>query len=255
MIDQLRSELIKIRTVRSTVVMLGIVVLLSLVPAALIALLVPTRSLLDMDPVERVQVSLIGVQFSQILLAVIAALVIAGEFRFRTIRTTYLAEPRRLRVLAAKLLTVVLLAAVVAAVMVAVSASVTGLILNARGVSYSATADGAARILYGTVLYSILYAVTALAVATLVRNAAASIVLIIVLPLIVENIVTAIFTAVKHESWAKWLPFAAGREIASDPNGRSVFSRMAPWSGYAYGWGWALVLLAGGAYLLQRRDA
>lgn len=255
MIDLVRSELIKIRTVRSTVILLGVVVLLSLVPAVLIAALVGEDSL-DLTNVEdRLQLSLVGVAFSQILLAVIAALVIAGEFRFGTIRTTFVAEPRRLRVLAAKTVTVAALAGVVAAVMVGLTTGITALVLNARGIDFSFTAGDSERVLYGTVLYSMLYAVMALGIATIVRNAPGSIVLVIVLPLIVENVLFGILSVLDRESWTKWLPFTAGSGIAQATSGDSVIERFAPWTGFAYGCLWAAALLAVGGWLLRSRDA
>ena len=254
MIDQLRSELIKLRTVRSTVIMLGIVVLLSLVPAVLLSALVGKNDLLTTNELDRVSIVLIGAQLSQILVAVIAALVMAGEFRFGTIRTTFVAEPHRLRVLAAKAITVAVLAAVVATIMVAVASGVGGAIMRARDIGYPYGGE-AWRLHYGVVLYSVFYAVIALAIATLVRNAAASIVLVIVVPLIVETIITAILTATKHESWARWLPFSAGGEISSAHTGESVVERLSPWTGYGYAWLWAAALLALGGLLLHRRDA
>lgn len=255
MIDLVRAEWIKIRTVRSTLVMLLIVVLLSVVPAVLIALLVGKDDLVTTDPRDRVQLALVGVQFSQTLVAVIAALVMAGEFRFGTIRTTFVAEPRRIRVLLAKLLTVLALAAVVSAVMVGISAGLTKLILEGRGVDFSFTDNGAGRLLYGTVLYSMLYATMGLALATIIRNAAAAITLIIVLPLIVENVLFGIFSVLDREDWTKWLPFSAGAQITADTTGTPLTERLGPWAGYGYGWLWAAALLALGGWLLQRRDA
>lgn len=255
MIDLIRSEYIKIRTVRSTLVMLILVVLLSVVPAVLIALLVGTDDLLTTEPRDRVQLALVGVQISQTLVAVIAALVIAGEFRFGTIRTTFVAEPRRLRVLLAKLITVLALSGVLAAVMVGASAGLTKLILSSRDIDFSFTANGAGRLLYGTVLYSMLYAAMGLAIAALVRNAAASITLVIVIPLIVENVIFGIFSLLDHEGWARWLPFTAGAQITADSSGEPLVERLGPWTGYGYGWLWAIGLLAVGGWLLQRRDA
>jgi ABC-2 type transport system permease protein len=254
-IDLIRAEYIKIRTVRSTMIMLLLVVLLSVVPAVLIALLVGKDDLLTTEPWDRVQIALIGVQFSQVLVAVIAALVIAGEFRFGTIRTTFVAEPRRLHVLAAKLVTVLALAGVVSALMVGISAGLTKLILDSRGIAFSFTAFGAGRLLYGTVLYSMFYAAMGLAIATILRNAAASITLVIVIPLIVENVVFGIFSVLDHESWAKWLPFTAGAQITADTSGQSLTERFAPWTGYGYACLWAVALLGLGAWLLDRRDA
>jgi ABC-2 type transport system permease protein len=256
MIDLVRAEVLKIRTVRSTVVMGLIVVGLSLLPAVLVCLLVNKFDLIDMDPHERVSVTLLGMQFSQILLAVIASLVITGEYRFGTIRTTFLTEPRRLRVLAAKWLTVMALAALVAAVMVGLTVGVCSLILHARGIDYSLTTGQIPRLVYGTVLYTVLYAVTALAIGTVLRNSAASIVIVIVIPVIVESIIAAILSALHHGSWGRWLPFGAGGQITADTTGESVLGeRFSPWVGYGYGWLWALALGALGAWLLQRRDA
>lgn len=256
MIDLVRAEVLKIRTVRSTVVMLFVVIGLCLVPAVLIALLVNRLDLEVMVPHEKASVLLLGVAFAQIILAVIASLVITGEYRFGTIRTTFLAEPRRVRVFLAKLLTVAGLTAVVSVVMVAVTIGVSALVLKARDVSLVLGDGQVPRLLYGTVLYAVVYAVIAFALGTVLRNSAASIVLVIVIPLIVENIVAGILGALDHGSWGKWLPFLAGQRITADVSGQSVNGdRFSPWVGYGYCWLWALALCALGAWLLQRRDA
>lgn len=256
MIDLIRAEVLKIRTVRSTVVLLFVVVGLCLAPAVLIASLVGRLDLEVMDPHEKVSLLLLGTNFSQILLAVLASLVITGEYRFGTIRTTFLAEPRRTRVFLAKVVTVVGLTALVSAVMIATTIATSAVILKARDVSLVLSDGQVPRLLYGTLLFAVVYAVIAFALGTVLRNSAASIVLVIVIPLIVENIVAAILSGLRHGSWGRWLPFQAGSRITADVSGESVLGdRFSPWVGYGYSWLWALALCALGAWLLQRRDA
>lgn len=256
MIALVRAEILKIRSVRSTLIMLFVVVGLCLVPAVLISLLVGADDLAVMEPHDKASVLLVGVLLSETMLAVLAALVITGEYRFGTIRTTFLGEPRRVRVFLAKLVTVIGLSAVMATVMVTVTIGVGSLILNARDVGLVLGSGQVPRLLYGTVLYAIVYAVIALGLGTVLRNSAASIVLIIVIPWIVENIVAGILSALHHGSWGRWLPFQAGQRITADVSGESVLGdRLSPWAGYGYCWLWAIAVCALGAWFLHHRDA
>src|SRR5436190_17003791 len=99
MIDTLRSEWIKLRTVRMNWVM-GIVALaFPLIVSTLTAALKKKSTLRTQDIFDVITGTSV---VSALLLGVVAASGVAGEFGFGTIRPTFAATPRRLRVVAAK---------------------------------------------------------------------------------------------------------------------------------------------------------
>lgn len=93
----LRSEAIKLYTIRSTWLMLGIGLL---VEALFAGLYVGLVSLDDVGPIREV---LTGTGLLMVMLLVLGVLAITTEFRHGTASTTFLAVPRRYPVLLAKL--------------------------------------------------------------------------------------------------------------------------------------------------------
>jgi ABC-2 type transport system permease protein len=93
----LRAEAIKLRSVRTTWLMLGIGLL---VEALFAGLYVGLVSLGDVGPIREVQT---GTGLLMVMLLVLGVLTITTEFRHGTASTTFLAAPRRYPVLAAKL--------------------------------------------------------------------------------------------------------------------------------------------------------
>jgi ABC-2 type transport system permease protein len=91
------SELLKLRTVRTTWLMLGIGLL---VEALFAGLYVGLASLQEIGPIREVQT---GTGLLMLMLLVFGVLAITTEFRHGTASTTFLAAPRRYPVLAAKL--------------------------------------------------------------------------------------------------------------------------------------------------------
>jgi ABC-2 type transport system permease protein len=121
-LQALRSEWVKLRTVRSTYWSLLLLVGLSLLFSALACWESETQggSLGQPGDNDIILNSLAGVFFGQIAAAVLAVLAITSEYTTRMIRTTFAANPRRRSVLAAKALVV---ASVVLGVGLATSAA------------------------------------------------------------------------------------------------------------------------------------
>ncbi|WP_308283816.1 ABC transporter permease [Streptomyces buecherae] len=94
-----RSEWAKLWSLRSTWSILAATLL---VTAGLGAVVAGTYQSGDGDGVEPVELTLLGTQFGQILLAVLGVLVTAGEYASGMIRASLTAVPRRLPVLWAK---------------------------------------------------------------------------------------------------------------------------------------------------------
>ncbi|MDT0345768.1 ABC transporter permease subunit [Streptomyces litchfieldiae] len=116
--DLVLAELIKIRTVRSTVWTLAATVLTGAVVGVLAGLSY-RNAYPDMTPAEQADYdpllpSLYGLTLAQLALVVFGVLAVGGEFSGGTIRSSLLAVPSRGRFLAAKLLAVAVPACAVA---------------------------------------------------------------------------------------------------------------------------------------------
>jgi ABC-2 type transport system permease protein len=183
--------------------------------------------------------------------AILAVLVISGEYSSGMIRTTLTAMPRRSTVLAAKAL--VLTGVVAAAGTIAVLGSLlAGRLVLPRG--SLALADGPAlRAAAGSVLYLTLIALLSLGVAAIVRDSATSIGVILgllyLLPILAQ--------VIGDPHWQRLLerigPMSAGLAIQATTDVQDL--PLSPWAGLGVTAGWAAAALAAGGLLLSRRDA
>jgi ABC-2 type transport system permease protein len=231
-----RAEWTKLRTSPGTVwLLLGIVT----ATVAVSALGAKTCSAGDCA-----KASLIGVQLGQAVVAILAVLVIGGEYGTGMVRVTLAAMPHRNVVLAAKAALVACLVAVAA--VVAVVASVL--------IGQLSVGDGpVARAAAGSVLYLVLVALLSFGVGTAVRSSAAAIGTVLGL-LYLFPIVAA---AVSDEDWQRHLlqvgPGTAGLAIQATTDLGSL--PIGPWPGLGVLAAWSAAALLTGALLFQLRDA
>jgi ABC-type transport system involved in multi-copper enzyme maturation permease subunit len=110
-----RAELLKLRTTRTT----GWLLLATIATEALmLGFSIPKRGAQDAlvsldDPGLLTAVAGTGLLISQVLVAVFGVMAFSQEYRYQTITSTYLVEPRRPRILLAKLVAGVLFSALV----------------------------------------------------------------------------------------------------------------------------------------------
>src|SRR5699024_161180 len=101
MLNSIRSEWIKFRSVRSTLLLLGAGGALTVLFAVLIA-----RDLArDQQTFHLTDISA-GSNIAVYLFGALGVQIIGQEYRFNTIRSTFLATPKRLRVYLAKMIVV-----------------------------------------------------------------------------------------------------------------------------------------------------
>jgi ABC-2 type transport system permease protein len=257
--DALRAEWTKARTMPGTFWLLGalIVATVGVSAAAAAATRCPAG---PACPVDTAKLTLTGVQFGQAIAAILAVLVIGGEYSTGMIRATLAAMPRRTTVLAAK--GVVVTALVLAAGTIAVAGSLLAgaLILPghgfsaARGFPVLSLADGPVlRAAAGSVLYLCLVTLLALGVAAAVRDTAAAIGAVLGL-LYLFPIVAAVAA---NSQWQRHLqqagPMTAGLEIQAT---RSLHSLpISPWAGLGVLAAWAAAAVLAGGLRLRFRDA
>ena len=210
-------------------------------------------------PVDTARLSLTGIQFGQAVVAILAVLVISGEYSTGMIRTTLTAMPHRVTVLGAK--GTILTGLVLAAGSLAVIGSVlTGRLIlpghgfiAARGFPPLSLGDGPVlRAAAGSVLYLALIALLSLGTATAVREPAVAVGIILSL-LYIAPIVAPLL----NQHWSRHVeqisPTTAGLAIQATTGLRSL--PISPWAGLGVLAAWAAAALLAGGLALRLRDA
>jgi ABC-type transport system involved in multi-copper enzyme maturation permease subunit len=256
----IRSEWIKMRTLRSTWLTIG-GILFALIAFGLLSALTASGQVEvtageggppafgGTDPVSTV---LSGANFAVLIVAVLGAIVGAREYSTGMIRTTLAAVPKRLPVLWGKLVTFVGVLAPVALVGVLVSFFAGMAILDAGGAAtVSWSDDGVARAVIGTAVYLVGLGVIGVALGILLRSTAGGIGTVIGAVLFVPTLASALLP----DSWdgvLKYLPSNAGQSFTSLNPGATLLD---PGAGMAVCAAWLPLAMARAALALKRRDA
>ncbi|MCQ9129228.1 ABC transporter permease [Streptomyces hilarionis] len=209
---------------------------------------------------DAVKLALTGVTVGQAVIAVLAVLTVSGEYGTGMIRTTLMAVPNRIAVLAAKatILTAVVLVSGTAAVLTSLLAGRYMLPGNgfteAHGYAPLTLADGPTlRAAVGSVFYLVLIALLGLGVATAVRDAASAVGIVLGL----LYLFPVVMRVVSDPEWQRHLqqisPITAGLAIQSTVHLHDL--PIGPWAGLGVLAMWAAVALLVGSLLLRRRDA
>jgi ABC-2 type transport system permease protein len=212
--DTVRSEWIKLWSVRSTSWTLVSLVVLGVGLTALVC--ATSADWLASPDADESPTSFVtwGMMIAQLTAVVLGVLVVSNEYATGMIRTTVAATPRRSHVLLAKalVLTAVLF---VAGVATAVGGYFAGnAFLDAAGVGVPLDQDGVLRALLGNGLYLAGLGLMAAALAMLVRHTAAAISILLGTIFVVGNLVGLIPGAVGD--WLeKLMPGNAGSAVAN----------------------------------------
>ncbi|WP_157005989.1 ABC transporter permease [Agromyces laixinhei] len=260
----LRSEWIKLRSLRSTVWSYLIVIALSLGMALIMSFSMVNGMSGGADasgaPADQqialiVQSSVFGVYFGQLVVGVLGVLVISGEYTTGMIRSTLTAVPKRLPALAAKtvvLFTATFLIGLISTVGAYVASS---LVFSADGVSASIAEPGVYLSLLGGALYLALIAVFALGVGTMLRSSAGGIAAVLGLLLLLPTVLQMI-----PADWAQdmipYLLSTAGLDMFSGAmSGGETGDGLNVWQNLLVVLAWMGASIVGAAVLLKRRDA
>ena len=198
----IRAEVLKLRT-RSTVWLL-------LTTLGLAALTVVTNT----PKTNRAEASLndphllaglVGIGFGvpEVLIVLLGGLAFTQEFRYGTVTSTYLAEPRRTRVLVAKWLTMAITSIALTLATLAVSVTVGCALISSRHGNVTV-----AFAFWQTVAVALLvmaaYAVVGVAIGALLRNQIVAVVAVLIWMLAVEQIVIPAYPTI-----GRWMPGGA----------------------------------------------
>jgi ABC-2 type transport system permease protein len=183
------------------------------------------------------------------LLAVLAAIGMTGEFRYRTATPTFLATPRRGRVVTAKLVTYAIVGLAYAIVCTALTVAIAVPWLATMDIDVNLTDNGIPGALAGSVAAVAMFGLIGVGLGAVVRDQAAASVGLLVYLFVIETILTQI---PEWNSWTRFLPGIAARSLTQVYRSGTDF--LPAWQGglILAGYGIGLGLL--GAVVTSRRD-
>lgn len=249
----IRSEWVKLMSLRSSWITFAAAVASVIGIGVLVSALLnshwdrmPAQERLFFDPIGH---SLGGVDLAQLAIGVLGVLVVTGEYATGMIRSTFMAVPRRLPVLVAKLI-VFSAGTFVLMLVSAFLAFVFGQqAMGVHGVSLGA--PHAVRAVFGAALYLTVVGALAVGLGWAVRNTAGGIAALFGLLLVLPGIA--------HLLPGTWqphvLPYLPGNAGAGLFAARPETGMLSTWTGFGVFCAWAAAALLAGAVLLRRRDA
>ena len=256
----LRSEWVKLRSVRSTtwtllatvVATVGIGIIATATEAGRWAH-TPPGSRLSFDPTN---LSLTGLLFSQFAIGILGVLVISAEYGTGTIRSSLAAVPDRRLLLAAKAAVFALVALVVGEV-VSFGTFFVGQMLIGGGAPHATIGQpGVLRAVVGGGLYLAVLGLFAMGLGSIIRHTAGALAAFVGVLLVIPLIVPALPTSLNH-AIGKLEPFTIGNAMTSVNThvGSGATPAFSPWAGLALLAGYAAVALGVGGWRMMRRDA
>ena len=235
----LSAELLKLRTTRTFAALAGVAVGISLLLTVLVGLLTePTQ--------DEVLTDVFANDVSSLFILILAIVGITGEWRHRTITSSLLAAPDRVRFLAAKTLAFAA-AGVFLSLLISLSVGAIGLaIMSIRDLPTPELGEWASLVGRSAAVAALL-AAFGVCVGALVRNQAVAIVGVLATGFVVEPALLGLVPDVGRFGPLLALPGGVG-DVQDDPD------LLAPGLAALAMMGWILVTYVAGAVLLQRRD-
>ena len=259
----LRSEQIKLWSLRTTYWTLALTAAAYVALASLIALLLRNPNFAQGDATLAQLPFAAGVYVATIPLLVLGTLTITGEYSTGQVRSSLVAVPIRLRWLAAKLTVLTVTTVVVVAVTVAIATGVVTLILSGSQAKLDLSDAETLRIIGGGALYLVTITVLAFGVGALLRNSGAALGVVLGFLLIVEQIVAIVAQFWKPmQAISPFLPGSAGARLTTSQaqldtqNAANVYNiHLSAWQGYGVLLAWVVLVLVLAAVRLRARDA
>jgi ABC-2 type transport system permease protein len=274
MIDALRFELVRMRTLRSTWWMIAAALFLEVVVAVLVGYF-GRHDIADQSTItaqSTILAALTGgsgyapLPLMGIFAGIIGALTFGHEYFRKTITSTLASVPRRSILVAAKTLVLVVTAILLALAGVALGWAAMSI---ASGHLIKLTGD-MTPVLAGFVIQVVLMALLSLALCLLTRSLPLTMALIFVWPLIIENVFQLLFLipALRdNNELLNYLPFAAGRRLtaiadidqqnasAAAEGGTPIPEQLSRVAGGLVFFVWIAVIYVSGWILFRKRDA
>lgn len=252
----MHAEWTKIRSVRSTAWSLGVLVvsaigLNTVITAAGMAswktLSAATKQGYLADPTGFLSFAL---NFAQIPICVLGAMVISSEYSTGMIRASMLAVPRRTPMLAAKA-TVFAAVAFVVGELVAFASFLSAQAIIRSHIPVSLSDPAVLRAVFGMGLYLTVLGLLGLAIGALVRHTAGALTVVVGVVVVVSNLARTLPGTVGQHI-AAYLPTNAGLLITHAH--QESTDLLTPWQGFGVLCLWTALLLGAAACALSRRD-
>jgi ABC-2 type transport system permease protein len=250
-----RSEWIKFRTVRSTVIGVAVTLFLTIGLGALVTILTRVHwsmvSVLQRATFDPVSTSLVGILFAQFAVGVIGSLFVTSEFSTGSIRTTLTAVPKRYELALGKLLVLVVSMFVVGEVASFATFSMGQAIFSGVVPTASLSSSSVLRAVFFAGLYLTLLSILAFSLGLLLRQSAACISVFVSVLLIIPIIALFLPTSWQNDM-QRFLPSEMGHAMISTaavPNDFSATTSLAVLVLYV------AVLFGVGVTVFSRRDA
>lgn len=180
-----------------------------------------------------------------ILPLILGILVSAGEYRHGTVVDTFLTEPRRSRVLGAKLAVGAGVGILVGVLDAAVAAASAAAWYAGKDVPLDLGSEPAVRSMVGVVVWTMLYGAIGVAVGEMIRTPPAAIVAVVVWLFIAETAVAGLLVDV-----GKWLPATAASALGN----AALDGALSQVGGGVVLLGWTVLAAAGAFAATARRD-
>jgi len=238
MLTLVRNEFAKLATVRGTWLLVAVqqAVIVAGVSGLAVAAGAPTAIPL---------VAHAGVA-SAILTLVLGITAVAGEYRHRTITDTYLATPRRGRVVVAKLVAYTIAGVGLGVISAGNGLLTTGAWLASDGTRLDLTDASMWRVVAGIVALNAAYAAIGVSLGALVRNITGTVVVALTWIALVETTVANLLGDL-----GRWLPNRAGMALNAMPAAGAMLPQ---WTGGLVLAGYAAVFVVAALAITVRRD-
>jgi ABC-2 type transport system permease protein len=182
---------------------------------------------------------------------IVGILLITTEYRHFTSRPTFLFEPRRGRVILAKIVVALEVGLIYGVGCVAITIAIAVPWLSAKHITIGWASASVLLVLVGGAAAVAVYTVVGLGVGVLVRNQIAAVIGTLAYLFVLEPLVGIV--PVIKEAY-RFLPGAAARAITQYGTSRNGLQVLTPWQGALTLLGWGLLFAAAGWLLSVRRD-
>lgn len=253
MINTLRAEFIKLRTILAHWVLAIIAFAFPIVVVALVALFGNWDFGIASSDISGLIVGLTVV--SAMLLGSMSAISLTSDYGHNTIRPTYAATPNRLRVIGSKVIVNSVVVAVITTVAVFVAWFVGSVILSARDLSISLGDDGVVPSLISVIVLSVSVTLFAMGLGLIIRNSPATVTILLLWPLLIEALIGLVLSLIGWDDANKWMPYQAAINAAADSSQDTTIDTLGRPMGLVYFAAVSTALIVIGVVLDQRRDA
>jgi ABC-2 type transport system permease protein len=241
-IAQVRAELLKVRSTRTTAGLLLGMVALILLFVLLTGLLSSVGSLSTTED----QRQLLGIgALAGVFSALAGVLLVTSEYRYGTIRPTILFTPHRARVLAAKVIAATLAGIAFGVVGEALGWAIGYAILSGRGITLALNNGDAAQLVLGALAGIALWGAMGAGLGTILRNQVGGVITLLAWGFVVTPLLFGLVPSV-----GRFMPSYAQDSLI----GLTTRHLLTPVAGGIVLVGWAGLLAAAGLAVTARRD-